>query len=228
MTARPPKPLAVLFDLDGTLADTAPDLGAAANWLRAQHGLPPLPMEVYRPVASHGARGLLGVAFGTTTEHQDFEELRDAFLAQYETALAVDSRLFDGMDAVLAQLETLGIPWGIVTNKAMRFTRPLVHALDLAERCAVVVSGDTTPHSKPHPEPLLHACRALGLDPAACIYVGDDARDIQAGHAAGMRTVVARYGYCGKDIPPEEWGCDIIIDHPGQLLPSIGLANGNP
>src|SRR5688500_2809911 len=117
MTALSAKPLAVLFDLDGTLADTAPDLGAAANWLRAQHGLPPLPMEVYRPVASHGARGLLGVAFGVTKEHQDFEELRDAFLAQYETALAVNSRLFDGMDAVLAQLETLGIPWGIVTNK---------------------------------------------------------------------------------------------------------------
>lgn len=218
-------PQAVLFDFDGTLADTAPDLGAAANWLRAQHGLPPLPQAHYRPVASHGARGLIGVAFGIGKDDPGFPPLRDAFLDRYETALAVESRLFEGMDEALQALEARGVPWGIVTNKASRFTTPLVEALGLAERCAVVVSGDTTPHAKPHPEPLLHACRTLGLPPSACVYVGDDLRDAQAAHAAGLRMVVARYGYCGHDVPPDQWGGDVIIDHPGELLPSIGLGS---
>ncbi|MGO4305278.1 phosphoglycolate phosphatase [Cupriavidus sp. RAF12] len=212
---------AVFFDLDGTLADTAPDLAAAANRLVVEHGLPPVAYEKLRPVASHGARGLIGAAFGKCPEDPEFPALRDTFLDYYEADIAVHTRLFDGMDEVLAKLEAAGIRWGIVTNKVARFTVPLVAAIGLAPRASAVVSGDTTPHAKPHPAPLLHAAEVSGVAPERCLYVGDDLRDIQAGKAAGMATVTAAYGYCGDGERPENWGADYLIRHPAELIPLI-------
>lgn len=213
---------AVFFDLDGTLADTAPDLAAAANRLVIEHGMAPVAYEKLRPVASHGARGLIGAAFGKKPEDPEFPALRDTFLDYYEADIAVHTRLFDGMDAVLAKLEANGIRWGIVTNKIARFTVPLVDAIGLTPRASAVVSGDTTAHTKPHPAPLLHAAELSGVAPGRCLYVGDDLRDIQAGKAAGMATVSAAYGYCGDGEPPETWGADYLIRHPSELLPLIG------
>jgi 2-phosphoglycolate phosphatase len=208
---------AVFFDLDGTLADTAPDLAAAANRLVAEQGLPPVAYERLRPVASHGARGLIGAAFGKTPDHPDFPALRDTFLAYYEADIAVLTRLFDGVPELLSALDAEGIRWGVVTNKVTRFTTPLMSAIGLARRSAATVSGDTTPHAKPHPAPLLHAAAACGVDPARCAYVGDDLRDIQAGKAAGMTTVAAAYGYCGEGVPPEAWGADFLVTDASQL-----------
>ncbi|GAA0840284.1 phosphoglycolate phosphatase [Cupriavidus pauculus] len=213
---------AIFFDLDGTLADTAPDLAAAANRLVVEHGMAPVPYEKLRPVASHGARGLIGAAFGKRPEDPEFPALRDTFLDYYEADIAVHTRLFDGMEEVLARLEADGIVWGIVTNKIARFTVPLVAAIGLAPRAAAVVSGDTTAHAKPHPAPLLHAAAVSGVAPERCMYVGDDLRDIQAGKAAGMATVSAAYGYCGDAEPPESWGADFLIRHPSELLRLLG------
>lgn len=213
---------AVFFDLDGTLADTAPDLAAAANRLVVERGLPPVAYEKLRPVASHGARGLIGAAFGKSPEDPEFPALRDTFLDYYEADIAVHTRLFDGMDEVLVRLEAAGIRWGIVTNKIARFTVPLVAAIGLTPRASAVVSGDTTAHAKPHPAPLLHAAEVSGVAPARCLYVGDDLRDIQAGKAAGMATVTAAYGYCGDGEPPEAWGADYLIRHPAELLTLFG------
>ncbi|MCU0952282.1 MAG: HAD-IA family hydrolase [Burkholderiaceae bacterium] len=207
----------VLFDLDGTLADTAPDLAATANAMRKARGLPPLPLADLRPLASHGARGLIGRALGRTPEHDDFETLRQEFFSRYETALCVHSRLFDGIDALLTALEDCDRRWGIVTNKIARFTDPLVRELDLARRAACVVSGDTTAHAKPHPLPLLHAARVAGRPPAEAIYIGDDLRDVQAGRAAGMATVAVRYGYLGSATPIDTWGADHVVDTPDAL-----------
>jgi 2-phosphoglycolate phosphatase len=207
-----------LFDLDGTLADTAPDLAAVVNRQRAERGLEPLPLGELRPLASRGARGLIGRALGRTPEDADFEDLRQEFFRYYDAALAVHSRLFDGMESMLAGLESAAVRWGIVTNKIARFTEPLVRALSLVPRAACVVSGDTTPHAKPHPAPLLHAVQLCGVQPAEAIYVGDDLRDIEAGRAAGMRTVAARWGYLGDGLPIEQWGADHVIDRPGDLL----------
>ncbi|HHT8903889.1 HAD-IA family hydrolase [Burkholderia cenocepacia] len=212
---------AVFFDLDGTLADTAPDLAAAANWLAVEHGMPPAAYESLRTVASDGDRGLIGVVFGKGTQDPEFPALRDAFLDYYETNVAVRTCLFDGMDEVLARLEAAGIRWGIVTNKIARFTVPLVNAIGLARRASAVVSGDTTPHAKPHPAPLLRAAELSSVVPSRCIYVGDDLRDIQAGRAAGMATVAAAYGYCGNGEPPETWGADYVIHHPVELIPLV-------
>lgn len=212
---------AVFFDLDGTLADTAPDLAAAANRLVVEYGMSPVAYEKLRPVASHGARGLIGAAFGKRPEDPEFPGLRDTFLDYYEADIAVHTRLFDGMDEVLARLEANGIRWGIVTNKIARFTVPLVKAIGLAPRASAVVSGDTTPHAKPHPAPLLRAAELSGVAPNRCAYVGDDLRDIQAGKAAGMITISAAYGYCGEDEPPETWGADYLIRHPSELLPIL-------
>lgn len=206
---------AMLFDLDGTLADTAPDLAAAANVMRVARGLEPLPLALLRPVASHGARGLLRVAFERTPEHADFEALRVEFLSCYEAALAVYSRLFDGMAEVLDALEGRGFAWGIVTNKAMRFTEPLTESLGLATRAGAIVGGDTTPFSKPHPEPLLQAARLLALPPSACIYVGDDPRDMAAGRAAGMHTIAAGWGYGDA---PATWQADGVLACPRDLM----------
>lgn len=208
----------VLFDLDGTLADTAPDLAAAANRQRAERGLAPLPIEQLRPLASHGARGLVGRALGLAPGDADYEAARVQFLAYYEQALCVHTRLFSGMAETLDQLEVDGRRWGVVTNKARRFTEPLMELLGLHRRAACVVSGDTTPHTKPHPEPLLHGLRTCGVGSEGSIYVGDDRRDIEAGRAAGMRTVIAAYGYLGDAPQTAHWGADHAIESPPALL----------
>lgn len=212
---------AVLFDLDGTLADTAPDLVAAVNKVRIDRGMPPGPYETLRLQASHGARGLIGSAFGVAPEDAAFASLRDAFLANYEAALCVRSQLFDGIPALLAALAERGLPWGIVTNKAARLTDPLVKLLGLADGAACVVSGDTTPHSKPHPAPLLYAAERIGIAPARIVYVGDDLRDIQAGKAAGMATVAAAYGYCGDSLAPAQWQADAVVERAGAIAPLV-------
>jgi N-acetyl-D-muramate 6-phosphate phosphatase len=217
------QPQVVLFDLDGTLADTAPDLAGAANRMRQRRGLPALPVDRLRPVASAGARGMIGVALGKSPADAEFEALRDEFLAEYAAALDVDSRLFDGVPELLARLEGVGLPWGVVTNKAMRFTGPVLDALGLAQRAAVVIAGDTTPYAKPHPEPLFEACRRVSAEPARAIYVGDDLRDIQAARAAGMPCVAAAYGYLGEHGDVSAWAADHIVPQPLDLLPLLGF-----
>lgn len=211
----------VFFDLDGTLADTAPDLVAATNKLLTARNLSPKPYEFLRPYASAGARGLLEGAFGIGTDHPDFIALRDEFFSNYEKALLVESKLFDDMEHLLGQMEQANLPWGIVTNKSERFTNPLVELMGLGKRAVSTVSGDTTPHSKPHPEPILHAARIANVDPTKSLYVGDDIRDVIAGKAAGMKTVAAAYGYCGCKEPPEAWGADFLIHNPLDLLTII-------
>jgi 2-phosphoglycolate phosphatase len=211
----------VFFDLDGTLADTAPDLVAATNQLLVARNLAPKPYEFLRPHASAGARGLLEGAFGITPDHPDFISLRDEFYANYEKAILVHSKLFDGTEHLLEQMEKANLPWGIVTNKSERFTNPLTDLMGLRQRAVSTVSGDTTPHSKPHPEPILHAARIANIDPTKSIYVGDDIRDVIAGKAAGMLTVAAAYGYCGCKEPPALWGADYIINRPLDLLQII-------
>jgi 2-phosphoglycolate phosphatase len=208
----------VLLDLDGTLADTAPDLAAAVNRMRIARGIEPLPVTELRPYVSHGARGMVQRAFDVTPDDARYQELRNEFLREYEAALCVDSALFPGMDDTLQRLEQLGVQWGIVTNKLARYTLPLVQALQLSERAACVVSGDTTPFSKHNPAPLLHALAAARADAAAAVYVGDDRRDIDAGRAAGIRTIVASYGYLGNGVPYQDWGADDVIHSPQELL----------
>jgi phosphoglycolate phosphatase len=211
----------VFFDLDGTLADTAPDLVSATNKLLVARNLEPKPYEFLRPYASAGARGLLEGAFGIGTNHPDFIPLRDEFFGNYEEALLVDSKLFEDMDQLLDQMDLAKLPWGIVTNKSQRFTNPLVELMGLHKRSVSTVSGDTTPYSKPHPEPILHAARMANIDPTKSLYVGDDIRDVLAGKGAGMQTVAAAYGYCGCKEPPQAWGADYIINSPLDLLKII-------
>jgi len=208
----------VLFDLDGTLADTAPDLAAIANRLREARGLAPLPLEELRPLASHGARGLIGRALKVAPPSEEYEALKQQFYAWYDAALCVHTRLFPGMQTTLDVLERRAIQWGIVTNKIGRFTDPLVRSLGLSKRAACVVSGDTTTHAKPHPEPLLHALRACSVEQSAAVYVGDDRRDVEAGRAAGMRTVVASYGYLGHGADTSTWRADHEIATPLELV----------
>jgi 2-phosphoglycolate phosphatase len=208
---------AVLFDLDGTLIDSAPDLGAAADKMRTDRGLSSLPDEAYRPVAGAGARGLLKVAFDITPEHQDYMSLRDEFFANYEAAMTHRTYVFDGVMPLIDELNARGLIWGVVTNKMARFTDPLTHAMPLFASAAVVISGDTTPHAKPHPAPLFEAASRINIAPEFCLYVGDDERDVVAGRAAGMRTVAATYGYLGQtDV--SEWGADAHISLPLQVL----------
>jgi phosphoglycolate phosphatase len=211
-------PQAVLFDLDGTLADTAGDLGGALNSLRMQRGLPPLPLAVLRPYASAGARGLIGVGFNIEPGHAEFESLREAFLAAYTRCLADTTVLFEGMTELLGQLERRGMRWGIVTNKPHRFTLPVMDGLGLTSRAAVVISGDSTAHAKPHPLPLLTACERMGVSPAATLYVGDDLRDIQAAQAAGMPSAAAQWGYIGHNGDIHSWGANLIAARPLDLL----------
>lgn len=218
-----PAPRGVLFDLDGTVIDSAPDLAGAANDMRVRRGLEPSPFEALRAMAGAGARGMIGVAFGVRPGEAGFEALRDEFLDAYTARMLRHTRVFEAMQSVLDALEGRGLPWGIVTNKVTRFTQPIVEGLGLAARAAVVVAGDTTPHAKPHPAPLLAAARALGLAAAECIYVGDDLRDVQAGQAAGMRTVAAGWGYLGQGEPIEAWGADALIAHPHELLKMLGM-----
>jgi len=209
---------AVLFDLDGTLADTAPDLARALNRVRAAHCLAPMAVEITRSYTSSGARGLLKIGFGVEPGDGRYEALRLEFLGFYAAGICVDTRLFDGMTEVLDQFDQDRLPWGVVTNKAERFTLPLLQGLRLGERAACVVGGDTAARAKPHPDPLLHAAAALQLPPAACLYVGDDVRDVQAARAAGMRVIAAKYGYLGDGGSIESWQADAIIEHPREVL----------
>ncbi len=209
---------AVLFDLDGTLIDSAPDLGAAADKMRTDRGLSPLPLEAYRPMAGAGARGMIGVAFGYGVDHPEYEVLREEFFLNYEASLTVRTFAFEGVPELLSSLEQVGLAWGVVTNKMERFTLPLTRQMPLFTRAATVVCGDTTPHPKPHPAPLLEAARRMGLAPAQCVYVGDDERDIVAGRAAGMPTVAACYGYLGAQADTLRWGADAHINSAIDLL----------
>ncbi|MDV6341835.1 HAD-IA family hydrolase [Nitrosomonas sp. Is24] len=209
---------AVLFDFDGTLADTAPDLGHALNRQLTLRGLPELPIETIRTQASAGSRGLLGLGFNIKPGDAGYESMRDEFLDFYTQRLCHDTCLFPGVDALLDQLEQRNLPWGIVTNKPARFAHPLIEILGLAHRVACVVCGDELANTKPHPEPLLTASNKINISPAHCIYLGDDIRDVQASLAAGMQPIVARYGYLGNDQPPETWGARHLIDHPAELL----------
>lgn len=211
---------AVLFDLDGTLIDSAPDLAAAVDKMRTDRGLSSLPYEGYRQMAGAGARGLLGVAFGMTPEHPEFGAMREEFFVNYERSLTERTRAFEGVEELLAQLLGRGLAWGVVTNKVMRFTAPLARQMELFATAGAVVGGDSTPHAKPHPAPLLEAARQLGLEPGHCLYVGDDQRDIVAGRAAGMPTVAATYGYLGQ-LSVTDWGADAHIDSPLSLLPLL-------
>lgn len=205
---------AVLFDLDGTLADTAPDMARTVNEMRRRRGLEAVSEAQVRPHVSKGARGMLMAAFGVNPDHPEFPGMRDEFLRIYETNLCIDSRLFPGMPELLERLEGDGIPWGVVTNKYERFARPLMELLGLGDRVGVVVGGDTCARAKPFPDPLLRAADALGVAPERTLYVGDDERDVQAARAAGMPVLVAGYGYLGDGQPAIAWGADGIVDSP--------------
>lgn len=209
---------AVLFDFDGTLADTAPDLGHALNRQRIARDMPVLPIEQIRSQASAGSRGLLGLGFNIKPGDNDYESMRDEFLDFYTQRLCHDTCLFPGVDELLDHLETRNLPWGIVTNKPARFAHPLIEMLGLAQRVSCVICGDETTNTKPHPEPLLTASKKIAISPVHCIYLGDDIRDVQASLAAGMQPIVACYGYLGNDQPPETWGAKYLIDHPEELL----------
>jgi phosphoglycolate phosphatase len=210
--------LAVLFDLDGTLIDSAPDLGAAADQMRITRGLASLPLERYRPMAGAGARGMLGVAFGITPDAPDFISLREEFFLNYEARMLRNTQVFSGVAELVEALCERGLRWGVVTNKSGRFTDPLTRAIPLFGTAGAIVSGDTTPYSKPHPEPLFEAARRLGVAPEACVYVGDDERDMLAGRAAGMRTIAATYGYMGAQAEVARWDADAAIASPLELL----------
>ena len=211
---------AVLFDLDGTLLDSAPDLALAANQMRAKRGLAELPLQHYRPLTGMGARGMLAVAFELTPEHGEaFQQHRAEFFTHYEACLLHTTHAFDGVAQVIAALQARRLPWGVVTNKATKYTQPIVQGMpQLFAGAGAVVSGDTTPHAKPHPAPLLEAARQLGLAPQHCVYVGDDERDIIAGRAAGMRTVAAAYGYLGAKPDVAQWQAHAAIKSPLELL----------
>lgn len=208
---------AVLFDLDGTLIDSAPDLGAAADKMRTDRGLASLPLDRYRPMAGAGARGMLGIAFGLLPDHPDFPAMREEFFVNYENCMTERTSIFDGVVEMIARLTQQDLKWGVVTNKSSRFTLPLTRKMPLFETAGAIVSGDTTPYAKPHPGPLLEAASLIGLAPASCVYVGDDARDIAAGLAAGMGTVAAAYGYLGNNADMERWGAHAKISHPSEL-----------
>lgn len=209
---------AVLFDLDGTFADTAPDMGAALNRLLARHGRPPLPLAEIRPHVSSGSRGMLKVGFNLAPDAPEYVALRGEYLALYAENIAGETRVFPGVADLVAALEARGLLWGIVTNKPAWLTEPLLDRMPLPGTPACVVSGDSAARAKPHPDPLLLACERIGRTSAGCWYVGDDHRDILAGRAAGMATLAAAYGYLGDALPPGEWGADGIVDHPLEVL----------
>ena len=214
---------AVLFDLDGTLADTAPDMARTVNLMREKRGQSLISVATVRPHVSSGARGVVCTAFGIDVDHRDYEALRAEFLALYADNLSFDTVLFDGMAGLLDALDRDAVPWGVVTNKAEKFARPVMHGLGLAGRCAVLVGGDTCARAKPFPDPLLHAASVLKLKPPRTLYVGDDLRDVQAAQAAGMPVLVAGYGYLGGS-DPRTWGADGIIDSPESIGAWLALA----
>jgi len=209
---------AVLFDLDGTLIDSAPDLAAAADRLRLDRGLPALGFPLYRPHTGTGARGMLKIAFQMEPEHPEFNDLREEFFKNYEQNLVVNTRPFEGVHELIESLNTRSLAWGIVTNKSARFTDPIVQKIPLLSQAKTVISGDTTPHAKPHPAPLLEAMKRMSLSPHECVYIGDDERDIVAGKAAGVKTVAAGYGYLGDAGDIGRWSADINIYSPLELL----------
>lgn len=222
------KPAAIFFDLDGTLIDSAPDLGAAADTMRTRRGLPSLPDALYRPMAGAGARGMLKIAFDMPPENPEFAAYKEEFFANYEASMGAPHArtfVFAGVQAMLRSLEAQGILWGIVTNKSKRFTVPLVAVMPELEGNCAVVSGDTTPFAKPHPEPLFEACRLAGVAPSACWYLGDDKRDIDAGRAAGMTTMAVTWGYEGEHAL-STWGADAVLSTPLDLL--LLLENTTP
>ncbi|NQW94543.1 MAG: phosphoglycolate phosphatase [Polaromonas sp.] len=215
---------AVLFDLDGTLIDSAPDLGAAADKMRTDRGLPSLPLAQYRPMAGAGARGMIGVGFGIAPGHADFDELKEEFFKNYEACMLERTYAFEGVADLIERLNKAGLKWGVVTNKSERFALPLTRAMPLFSTALSIVGGDTTPHAKPHPAPLLEAARQIGVAPERCAYVGDDERDIIAGRAAGMPTVAAAYGYLGAKLDTAHWKADATIATPAQLLQLLQMA----
>lgn len=208
----------ILFDLDGTLVDTAHDLGYALNLQRERHGLAMLPLETIRPFASHGSKGLLSVGFALSPEDESFESMREEYLALYDQVLTRKPILFDGVAELLKELDSKAEPWGVVTNKPRRFTQPLLQNIGLLERAVCVVSGDDASRPKPYPDTLLLACEQADVSPEHCWYVGDAERDIVAGRAAGMQTVVALYGYLSEEDQPEKWGADVFVNAPLELL----------
>jgi phosphoglycolate phosphatase len=214
---------AVLFDLDGTFADTAPDLAASLNHTRAIRNLPPLPLEVLRPQASHGSRGLLEIGFGIAPGHADYDTLRDIFLDHYARNICVHTELFTDMAQLIDELERRDIRWGIVTNKPHRYTVPLMQALGYAERAACLISGDTCQRPKPYADPLLKACEIIEVTPAQCLYIGDDLRDMRAANAAGMPGIIASYGYVNGDASIENWNAQGSIDKPTELIAYLDL-----
>jgi 2-phosphoglycolate phosphatase len=211
-------PPVVLFDLDGTLIDSAPDLAGAGNEMRLARALPALPYEAFRPMVGSGARGMVGIALQVGPADDGYDALRDEFLQRYEARMTRETQVFAEVVPLLDALTGRGVPWGIVTNKAARFAEPLVRFLGLDRHAGALVCGDTTGRAKPHPDPLFEAARRIGRAPGECLYVGDDLRDVQAGRAAGMATVVAAWGYLGLGDAIEAWGADHVIRTPAELL----------
>ncbi|MEG5263870.1 N-acetylmuramic acid 6-phosphate phosphatase MupP [Pseudomonas sp. JDS28PS106] len=208
---------AVLFDMDGTLLDTAPDFIAIAQAMLADRGFPAIDDKLIRDEISGGAKAMVAATFAMSPNEPEFEALRLEFLERYQRGCAVHSRLFDGMEALLADIEKSGLIWGVVTNKPVRFAEPIMQQLGLAERSALLICPDHVTRSKPDPEPLILACSKLGLDPASVLFVGDDLRDIESGRDAGTRTAAVRYGYIHPNDNPDHWGADVVVDHPLEL-----------
>ncbi|MEG7358470.1 MULTISPECIES: N-acetylmuramic acid 6-phosphate phosphatase MupP [Pseudomonas] len=215
---------AVLFDMDGTLLDTAPDFIAVCQAMLAAHGRPPIDAQRIADVVSGGARAMVAATFDMDPEAPGFETLRQEFLDRYQDHCAVYSRLYDGMPELLESIERANLIWGVVTNKPVRFAEPIMQQLGLAERSAVLVCPDHVSNSKPDPEPLLLACSQLGIDPAQVLFIGDDLRDIESGRAAGTKTAAVRYGYIHPEDNPAHWGADVIVDHPRDLLAVLDRA----